>query len=297
MNKNISVIGAPLDMGGVRQGSRFAPDTLRLLGLIDKIKRLGLNIDRDFNLDIPNGYKLEKSEDNLNHLDMILEQLYTLSESVKNEMEEGRLPLVIGGDHTTVLGTMKGVLNNYPNAGLIYFDAHADINTTETSPSGNIHGMPIAALIGMGDERLKVVGGNLTLNPKNIVYVGLRDLDNGEKEILKDKNIKCYTIADIDELGIGRVMDETLEYLKDTDGVHVSFDVDCLDPMLAPGTGIHLFGGLNFREARLGLEKCHASGKVLSLEFVELNPLYDYDNKTTELLIELICAGLGEVRL
>lgn len=297
MNKKISIIGAPLDMGGIYQGSRFAPDTLRILGLEEAIKRLGYTIEKDFNLEIKNGYKLEKSENNLNHLEQIVEQTQILAETVENELREERFPLIIGGDHTTVLGSVKGVLNNFENAGMVYIDAHGDINTDKTSMSGNIHGMPVAALIGIGEEKLKNVGGNVKLKTENIVYIGLRDLDCGEKDILKEHNIKCYTISDVDKLGMNRVMDETLEYLKNTDGIHVSFDVDSLDPIVAPGTGIHLFGGLSFREARLSLEKIYNSDKLLSLEFVELNPLLDYDNKTAELLIELICAGLGEVRL
>lgn len=297
MNKNLSIIGAPLDMGGVYQGSRFAPDTLRILGLAESISKLGYNIEKDFNLDIKNGFKLEKAENNLNHFEEILAQTEILANGVDQEIKEGKFPLIIGGDHTTVLGSMKGVLNNYENAGLIYIDAHGDINTTETSPSGNIHGMPVAALIGLGEKRLQNVGGNVRLKPQNIVYIGLRDIDAGEKEILKEQNIKSYTISDVDKLGMDKIMDETLEYLKNTDGVHVSFDVDSLDPMIAPGTGIHLFGGLTFREARLAFERIYASEKLLSLEFVELNPLFDHDNKTAKLLIELILASLGEVRL
>lgn len=299
LKREISIIGVPLDMGASQLGTRLGPEAIRIAGLIDRLEAMDYSIMDLGNIAVKGEYKLKKSPDNLNHLETIIDANEDLSIIVDTIIKKNRLPLILGGDHSSVLGSVKGVLNNYENPGIIYFDAHADINTEVTTPTGNIHGMPIASLMGMGDKRLSGIGeARGVLKPENIVYIGLRDLDLGEREIIRNLGIKAFSVQDIDRLGIEEVMNEALEYIsKNTDVIHVSFDVDCLDPKVAPGTGVKVLGGLNFREAKIALELTSQLDNICSVEFVEVNPLLDDQNETAEVATALICALFGESQL
>ena len=299
LKREISIIGVPLDMGASQLGTRLGPEAIRIAGLIDRLEAMDYSVSDLGNININGGYRLEKSADNLNNLDIVVEANENLSIIVDAILKRNRLPLILGGDHSSVLGSVKGVLNNYENPGIIYFDAHADINTELTTPTGNIHGMPIASLMGMGDKRLPEGGeARGVLKPENIVYIGLRDLDPGEREIIRKLGIKAFSVQDIDRLGIEEVMNEAMKYIsKDTDAIHISFDVDCLDPKVAPGTGVKVLGGLNFREAKIALELTSQLDNICSIEFVEVNPLLDDQNETAEVATALICALFGESQL
>ncbi len=299
LKNDISIIGVPLDMGASQLGTRLGPEAIRIAGLIDRLEAMDYSIEDLGNMIVRSEYKIVKSPDKLNHLEIVRDVNDTLSKIVDRIIKKDRLPLILGGDHSSVLGSVKGVLNNYKNPGIIYFDAHADINTDKTTPTGNIHGMPIASLMGMGDKRLIKVGESRgVLKPENIVYIGLRDLDPGEREVIKKLNIKAYSVQEIDRIGIEEVMNEAIEYVtKDTDAIHISFDVDCLDPKVAPGTGVKVLGGLNFREAKIALELTSQIENICSVEFVEVNPLLDDQNETAEVATALICALFGESQL
>jgi len=205
-------------------------------------------------------------------------------------------PLILGGDHSISIGTIAGLANFYENLGVIWYDAHTDINTPETSPSGNIHGMPVAVSLGMGDERLINLEGYFPkIKPENIVYIGARSIDEGEKELISKLGIKIFTMRDIDSIGMKKVMEETIAYLKSrTDGVHLSLDLDAIDPLYAPGVGTPVMGGISYRESRLAMEMLANSGLITSAEFVEVNPILDERNKTGALAVELITILFGK---
>jgi len=230
------------------------------------------------------------------YVDEVIAMSDALSEQVQASIESGRFPLVLGGDHSIAIGTLAGLTQQYQQLGVIWFDAHADLNTEETSPSGNVHGMSLAVALG----RASLTEGQWNwpgkpLNPKNIVLVGSRDLDPGERSYIREQGIACFTMHDIDRYGMLHVMKEAIRIASDgTDGVHLSFDVDSVDPGEAPGTGTPVRGGVSYREAHLALELLHESGIVTSAEFVEVNPSLDTDNRTARLALELIGTLLGD---
>lgn len=297
LKKEIKIIGAPFDMGASLFGARLGPEALRIEGLTEKLADLGFTVEDSGNLDIKNDYK-NIMENNLKNLDLTKEATEKLSSKVYETLEEDKFPLVIGGDHTLVLGSVKGLLKKYDNPGVIYFDAHADINTEKTSLSGNIHGMPMAFLIGEGSEKMRSVGNiNKNLKPENIVYIGLRDVDPGERDYIKNLGIKAYAMEDIDKLGIQKVMEESINYItKKADQIHISFDVDSLDPKIAPGTGVKVPGGLTFREAKTALRMVSQIEKIVSVELVEVNPLLDNQNDTAKIAVNLLETIFGKTQ-
>lgn len=297
LKKEIKIIGAPFDMGASLFGARLGPEALRIEGLTEKLADLGFTVEDSGNLDIKNDYK-NIMENNLKNLDLTKEATEKLSSKVYETLEEDKFPLVIGGDHTLVLGSVKGLLKKYDNPGVIYFDAHADINTEKTSLSGNIHGMPMAFLIGEGSEKMRSVGNiNKNLKPENIVYIGLRDVDPGERDYIKNLGIKAYAMEDIDKLGIQKVMEESIDYItKKADQIHISFDVDSLDPKIAPGTGVKVPGGLTFREAKTALRMVSQIEKIVSVELVEVNPLLDNQNDTAKVAVNLLETIFGKTQ-
>jgi arginase len=299
LNKNISLIGVPFDMGASLRGTRLGPEAIRLAGVIERLDAIGCEVEDHGDLQVINNNRTIEYPKNINNLRPVKSACEKLCAVVSEEIKRERLPLILGGDHSIVLGSGKGVLENFKNPGIIYIDAHADINTDKTSPSGNIHGMPIAALMGYGNEKLVNIGcSENKLKPENIVYIGLRDVDMGEKIFLKEHNIKAFSMQDIDRVGIEAVMNAAIEYIEKTaDHIHLSFDVDSLDPAFAPGTGVKVNGGLNFREAKIALELISQIDNICSVEFVEVNPLLDDGNKTAELTTDLILSLFGEMQL
>lgn len=270
-----------MDLGQSRRGVDMGPSALRYAGAIERIQDLNYDI-HDLG-DIPIN-RPDKYEDGtkLKNLEQVIEANETLAEMVDAEITKGRFPLVLGGDHSIAIGSLAGISKHYENLGVIWYDAHGDLNTSETSPSGNIHGMPLAVSLGLGHERLT----NLyqyapKVKPENIVIIGARSLDPGERELIREMGIKVYTMHEIDRMGMSRVMDEAIEYLKDrTDGVHLSLDLDGLDPTEAPGVGTPVLGGMTYRESHLAMEMLAESDLITSLEVVEVNPIIDEKNKT-----------------
>lgn len=296
INESISLIGAPLDMGASMRGCRLGPDAIRLAGIAERLSKIGYNVTDTGNVEIDNHLGHERTPNNLNYLDIVKKANIDIYNKVDQEMSKGQFPVVLGGDHAIAIGTIKAVLNHYPNVGVIWFDAHGDINTNETTPSGNIHGMPVATLMGLGAKELLEIGDPKTkLKRENIVYIGSRDLDEGERYMLKDLGIKVFTMHEVDYYGLPKIMEEAIDYLqKSCDGIHVSFDMDVLDPTVAPGTGTTVPGGMGYREAHVALELLAKTKDVVSVEFVEVNPIIDDKNKTAEAAVALAGSLLGE---
>lgn len=295
MKKDISIIGVPMDLGQSRRGVDMGPSAMRYAGLIDRLESLGYNIEDCGDLTIGRPEKPSNIK-GLKNLKAVAEASQTLADSVRDEIGKGRFPLVLGGDHSIAIGTLAGVSQSYQNLGVIWYDAHGDLNTAETSPSGNIHGMPLAVSLGLGDSLLtKISGYSPKVKPENIVIIGARALDEGEKELIKEKNIKVFTMHEIDRLGMTAVIKETIDYFKGhTDGVHLSFDLDGLDPSEAPGVGTPVNGGITFRESHLALEMFAEADIITSAEFVEVNPILDDKNKTATLAVDLAASLFGE---
>lgn len=296
VNKRISIIGVPLDLGADRRGVDMGPSAIRYAKVRERLQTLGFDIDDrgDIGVNRPDSCFIDGTK--LKYLDEIERVNTELCRMVDEEMAKGRFPLVLGGDHSIAIGTISGVLQHRKRLGVLWFDAHGDINTAETSPSGNIHGMPAAVSLGIGHERLTGVGGPGTkLTPDKFVMIGIRDLDPGEKKLLRELGVIVYTMHEIDTIGMAKVMEEAIAIVADgTDGVHVSFDMDVLDPLHAPGVGTPVFGGLTYRESHLALEMISAANIVTSAEFVEVNTILDKRNQTAKVAVALIGSLLGE---
>jgi arginase len=299
--KNINIIGAPSTFGQRKLGVNFGPDAIRYAGIVDRIRRIGYTVVDKGNIDVPeiNLDKFNSEQEGLRNIDEIVQVSENLSNAVSESVQSGAFPLILGGDHSIAIGSISGISKHYENLGIIWYDAHGDLNVPEESPSGNIHGMPLRILAGDGDDRLVNVS-NYTpkVKPENIILIGMRDLDTGEREYIKNNNIKTYTMADIDRLGIQQVINEAIDYLKDkTDGIHLSLDVDALDPVETPGTGTRVLGGLNYRESHFALELLHNSQLITSMDLVEVNPLIDQNNHTAEQAVGLVGSFFGETLL
>lgn len=298
MSKRIEIIGAPTAFGQRKLGVNFGPDALRYASLIERIEDIGHEVIDKGNVQSPvlDMKKYKSEQKGLRNLEEVIAFSNNLYESVNETVEKGHFPLILGGDHSLSIGSIAGISKHYENLGVIWYDAHGDLNTLESSPSGNIHGMPLRALIGEGDEALTNIGGYKNkVKPENVVLIGMRDLDEGEKKYIKKAGILTYTMADIDRLGMGQVISETIEYLKDkTDGIHLSLDVDALDPVETPGTGTIVPGGATYRESHLAMEILHESKLIVSADLVEVNPLIDEYNKTARLAIGLMGSFFGE---
>ncbi|OLS34272.1 arginase [Bacillus sp. MRMR6] len=294
--KKLSIIGMPMDLGQMRRGVDMGPSAIRYAGINERLKPL---FDEIHDLgDIPIGrpeVAVDK-ESNLRNLDLVAEKSTLLAEKVDEVIQSGSFPLVLGGDHSIAIGTLAGVSNHYQNLGVIWYDAHGDLNTAETSPSGNIHGMPLAASLGLGHPMLTEIGGYTPkVKPENIVIIGARSLDEGEKNLIKEIGLKVYTMHEIDRLGMAKVMEETISYLKErTDGVHLSLDLDGLDPNDAPGVGTPVIGGISYRESHLAMEMLEEAQIITSAEFVEVNPILDDKNKTATIAVGLMGSLFGE---
>jgi arginase len=296
MNKKLSIIGMPMDLGQMRRGVDMGPSAIRYAGINERLKPL---FDEVHDLgDIPIGRPevVIDQESNLRNLNLVAEKNQLLAEKVDEIVQSGTFPLVLGGDHSIAIGTLAGVAKHYNNLGVIWYDAHGDLNTSETSPSGNIHGMPLAVSIGLGHPMLTDIGGYAPkVKPENIVIIGARALDDGEKLLIKAKGIKVFTMHEIDRLGMRKVMEETIDYLKDkTDGVHLSLDLDGLDPSECPGVGTPVFGGISYRESHLAMEMLEEAKIITSAEFVEVNPILDERNKTAQIAVGLMGSLFGE---
>jgi arginase len=297
MTKKISIIGVPMDLGQTRRGVDMGPSAIRYAGIIERLERLNYEIEDLGDIEIGRAERIQ-SETNvkLRNLKAVAEANEKLAVKVDEVVRAKSFPLVLGGDHSIAIGTLAGVAKHYKNLGVIWYDAHGDLNTEETSPSGNIHGMPLAASLGLGHPVLtNIAGYSPKIKPENIVIIGARALDEGEKVLIKEKGIKVYTMHEIDRLGMTTVMEETIQYLKDrTDGVHLSLDLDGLDPHDAPGVGTPVIGGISYRESHLAMEMLAEANIITSAEFVEVNPILDEKNKTASVAVALMGSLFGE---
>ncbi|MGG1118517.1 Arginase [Bacillus licheniformis] len=300
LKQQISMIGVPMDLGQLRRGVDMGPSAIRCAGVNERLESLCQDIEDLGDMTI--GQREDEKEggepasEELRNLKAITKASAKLAETVDNTVASGAFPLVLGGDHSIAIGTLAGLARHYQNLGVIWYDAHADLNTKESSPSGNIHGMPLAISLGIGHEGLTSIYGKKTkIKAENIVIIGARSLDDGEKELIRDKGIKVYTMHEIDRLGMTRVMEETIDYLRGrTDGVHLSLDLDALDPNDAPGVGTPVAGGISYRESHLAMEMLEESKLITSAEFVEVNPILDEKNRTAEAAVALMGSLFGE---
>jgi arginase len=295
INNKISLIGVALDLGAGTPGVSLGPDAIRYAGIVQRLETIGYKVKDEGNILAIKPESVHTEGTNLKNLSEVARVNDLLCEQVAKSMEEGNFPLILGGDHSIAIGSIAGVLQHKHNLGVIWFDAHGDINTDLTSPSGNIHGMPVAVALGIGHERLTSIGKGKTLNAKNIVFIGQRDLDAGERMLLKEHGITVFTMHEIDKLGMPQVIEKAIEIASNgTDGIHVSFDMDCMDPIHAYGTGTRVPGGLTYRESHFALEMIALSNKVVSAEFVEVNPLIDNENATAKTAVALVGSLMGE---
>lgn len=299
MNR-LDIIGAATTFGQPRLGVDLGPDALRYANLVSEIEKLNIEVNDKGN--IYSDMKVNVAEhsqgdaDNLKNYDQVVDFNGRLAASVDESLQHGSFPLILGGDHSLAIGSLAGITGHYENLGVIWYDAHGDLNNSHTSPSGNIHGMPLAISCGIGDETLvNLYKEGPKIKPENIVLIGMRDLDEGEKKYISDNDILTFTMTDIKERGISSVMKESLEYLQEkTDGIHLSLDVDALDPMEMPGTGTPVDGGLSLSETLYAMTLLHDSKKITSMDLVEVNPLLDDKNKTAEKAVSIVSAFFGE---
>lgn len=294
----ISIIGVPMDLGQMRRGVDMGPSAIRYAGVVERLERLNYTIEDLGDIEIGRAERSDvKNVENLRNLKAVAEANEKLAAEVDKAVQAESFPLVLGGDHSIAIGTLAGVAKHYENLGVIWYDAHGDLNTAETSPSGNIHGMPLAVSLGIGHPSLTNIMGYMPkVKPENIVIIGARSLDEGERELIKEKGIKVYTMHEIDRLGMTKVMEEAISYLQSqgTDGVHLSLDLDGLDPHDAPGVGTPVIGGISYRESHLAMEMLAEAGIITSAEFVEVNPILDEKNKTATVAVALMGSLFGE---
>ena len=299
MNQRIEII-VHLPHSVKRNLVNLGPDAIRYAGLCHVLK-MGLDVIDKGNIEVPtlDVEKFNSDQEGLRNYDEIVTVSENLSKAT-SEIVERKLSTTLGGDHSIAVGSISGISQHYENLGVIWYDAHGDLNVPEESPSGNVHGMPLRILAGDGpDELVNINDFTPKVKPENIVLIGMRDLDEGERKYIKDKNIKTFTMADIDRFGIQEVIERSLEYLKsrNIDGLHFSLDVDALDPAETPGTGTRVMGGLSYRESHFALELLNESKLVTSMDIVEVNPLIDNSNHTAEQAVALLGTFFGETLL
>jgi len=299
-HSHIAIIGAPLDLGQGRRGVDMGPSALRVANLNARVAALGYEVEDLGNIAVEQAEAAPADDRHAKFLPQIAAACGQLATKVQGALSRGYVPLVLGGDHSVAIGTVSGVSRHFreqgQRVGLIWLDAHADMNTPGTSPSGNIHGMPLACLLGMGPGALADLGGfHPKVAPHNTAIVGLREVDLTEKPHVRGSGVRAFTMRDIDERGLRVVMEEAIRAASDgTAGFHVSLDMDFVDPKDAPGVGTAVRGGATYREAHLAMEMICDSRNMTSIEVVEVNPVLDEANRTADLAVELIMSGLGK---
>lgn len=283
----IDIIGAPTAFGQPKLGVSLGPDAVRLCGLKEHLSELGHDVADKGN--VYGSYRAEygnhskRNEEGLMNFDQVKDFSEKLADAVEGSLDNNRFPFIVGGDHSLSIGSVSGVTKKYNNLGVLWIDAHGDINNSDTSPTGNIHGMPLGVLLGEGSRSLvDIHHEGAKLKHENIVLIGVRDLDTGEKAYIKEHGIKCYTMSDVRRLGLDVVITKALKHLQDCDGIHLSLDVDSLDPLEIKGTGTKVDGGIFLSEMLLGLNILSKTELLVSADLVEVNPLIDNCNETAE---------------
>ena len=298
--KKIRILGVPLDLGQSRRGVDMGPSAVRVAGLEARLEALGHVVEDGGNIPVAIAEQKKEGDPHAKYLKEITATCTKHADTVFKTLEAGKFPLVLGGDHSVAAGTVAGVAEFYrrqnQKVGLIWIDAHADINTPETSPSGNVHGMPLAAIMGLGPAELSnIYNFSPKVHAENCVLVGVRDIDARERDNIRHTGIEVYTMRDIDERGMRTVIEEALRIAgRGTAGYHVSLDMDWIDPEDAPGVGTPVRGGASYREAHLAMEIIADHGRMTSFEIVEVNPVIDEHNRTADLAVELALSAFGK---
>ena len=296
----IAIIGAPMDLGAGRRGVDMGPSAIRVANIHSRVAGLGYLVEDLGNVAVEQAESSPAGAKKARYLEQIAETCLRLAEKVERAVRQGKVPLVLGGDHSISAGSVSGVANYFhgrgERIGVIWVDAHADMNTPQTTPSGNVHGMPLACLTGKGPKELTHLFGYAPkVDPRNVALVGLRDVDAMEARHVEKSGVRAFTMRDIDEKGLSRVMAEAIEIASaGTAGIHLSFDMDGVDPDEAPGVGTPVRGGITYREAHLAMELLSDAERLVSLEVVEVNPVLDVANRTADLAVELMMSALGK---
>lgn len=303
----IKILGVPIDLGGNHRGVDMGPSAIRVAGLNNGLKRQGYTVMDMGDIHVNNAELIgDPLDKNVRYKDDIAKACQSVCDIVSTEMNDDSTLLVLGGDHSVAMGSVAGSSkyvssskSEHKNMGVIWVDAHTDMNTPETSPTGNIHGMPMAALLGYGNSDLINIGGSgPKIDPKNVAFIGIRDVDQDEAELVRKSGVTVFTMTDIDRLGIRQVMKESLEIANDnTAGFHFSFDIDGVDPNFAPGVGTPVDGGLTLREAHVLAEMAYESNQMLVMDLMEVNPIRDQGNKTGRLAVDLALSAFGKTTL
>jgi arginase len=292
--RGVALIGASLDLGAGRRGVDMGPSAIRYADLATRIAGLGLRVHDWGNVEGAVPEATAMGSERVRFLTPIKEACERVADLVARSVEESLIPLVLGGDHSVAIGTLGGLARVHGAGGVLWIDAHGDLNRPETSPSGNVHGMPLAVALGLGGEEFESPAWPLpAIDPSRIALVGVRSLDPAEVELLRSLDARVYTMSDVDKLGVERVVRQSLSHVAGPGFVHVSLDMDALDPEVAPGVGTPVRGGLSYREAHLALELVAESGLAGSIEVVEVNPILDRENETAKLAVELVASALG----
>ena len=292
MKNNIKILGVPLDMGAGRRGVDMGVSALRLAGLAESLRSLGHRVEDCGNVEVP-VVETVLDEEFLKYGGLIAETCQRTHDWCR-DIAADDFAIVLGGDHSLSMGSVSGLVA-HGRTGVIWIDAHTDINTPDSSPTGNLHGMPLAHLLGHGDERMMDIwGGGAVLRPEDVIYIGVRSVDSREQRLVRDLHIKAFTMKEIDEKGIAYAARHTIDRLSHLDRIHVSFDVDVLDPSIAPGVGTPVRGGLTYREAHLLMELLSERKFVTSLDVVEVNPILDTRNITAAIAVEMVASLLGK---
>jgi arginase len=289
-----AIIGAPLDLGAGRRGVDMGPSAIRYAGLAERLTALGVDCADRGNVSAPVAEATAVGDPRARFLPAIRATCERIASLVGAALDEDRVPIVLGGDHSIALGTLAGLAARRGPGGVLWFDAHGDLNTPATSPSGNVHGMPLAAALGHGGAAFESEAWTLpALSPERVAVIGARDLDPGERTLIGELGLAVHTMSEVDRRGIEAVVTDALERVRGAAFVHISLDMDCLDPDLAPGVGTAVRGGLTYREAHLAMELVAESGALCCLEIVEVNPILDHHTATATLAVELAASAFG----
>jgi arginase len=291
--REVGIVGVPMDLGAGRRGVDMGPYAIRYAGLEHALREMGMQVTDYSNLSVPVPEGREMGNPRARFDGLIEATCLELQKKVVEIARSGAFPLVLGGDHSIAIGTVAGLLDARGDVGVLWVDAHGDINTPATSPSGNVHGMPVATMLGKAGLGSRLGWGSRAVNPERVVLFGTRTLDPGERQIIRDLGIRMFTMSELDQIGVKAAIEEAVERLRGTGGIHISFDIDAVDPLEAPGVGTPWPGGLTYREAHLAMELLADTGQVTSMEVVEVNPIADHENRTGRLAAELILSALG----
>jgi arginase len=291
---SVGIVGVPMDLGAGRRGVDMGPSAIRYAGLVRDLVGMGLRVTDYHNIGVSGPEGADPGDPRAKYRELIETACLALRNCVADVARAGQLPLVLGGDHSIAMGTVAGLLDARGDVGVLWIDAHGDINTPDTSPSGNVHGMPVAVLLGKAPLGPRLGWGERAIDPRRLVLFGTRTLDPGERQTIREFGVRMFTMSEIDQRGVTECLTEAIQRLEGHGGIHISLDIDAVDPLEAPGVGTPWPGGLTYREAHLAMELLAETRQVASMEVVEVNPIADHENRTGRLAEELILSALGQ---